>query len=305
MTGFFHPNFQAEWIQLARPYVEILFSAFRLATPLMFAALGGMLSERSGVINIALEGKMLIGAFAGAAVTLAVGSGWAGLGGGALAAAALGALYAFMTITCRANQIIAGTAINMLAYGITPFFCKILYGATGQSPPVESAHRFLFEPVVLAVVLGIVLVAFLRFTRGGLWLTMAGDHPDALQSAGISVRAVRFGAVTVGGALAGIGGACLSLFLASGFSRNMTAGRGFMALAALILGKWTPTGALIACLLLGLADAAQIRIQTTIADTGWTIPLPVVQMLPYLATLIIVAGFLGRSQPAASLGVPR
>lgn len=288
-------NFLAVW-------GDPILSALRLATPLIFAALGGILSERSGVINIALEGKMLIGAFMGAATALYFSNPWAGFLGAALAAGVMGLGYAFMTVGCKADQIIAGTAINMLAYGLTPFLAKLFFDVTGSSPPLLLQARFTFEPIPLALGTAVFLALFLRLTRGGLWLSMAGEHPEALEAAGVSVRRVRAAAVVAGSALAGIGGACLSLFLSSGYSRNMTAGRGFMALAALILGKWNPLLALVACLFLGAADSMQIRLQGISLPNGLVLPASFIQMLPYVATLILVAGFLGRSRAPQALG---
>lgn len=290
------------WQQFIGAWGEPILSSLRLATPLIFAALGGLLSERSGVINIALEGKMLFGAFMGAAVALYLANPWAGFLGGALASAVLGSLYAFMTIRCQADQIIAGTAINMLAFGITPFLSKLFFDVTGSSPPLPLSGRFTFEPIVIAFCVTVLLALFLRMTRGGLWLSMSGEHPEALEASGISVRTVRTWAIIAGSSLAGLGGACLSLFLASGYSRNMTAGRGFMALAALILGKWRPSLALIACLFLGAADSLQIRLQGKTLSNGVAIPSHLVQMLPYIATLILVAGFIGKSRAPSALG---
>ena len=294
----------AHWQSMAPGLTDMILSALRLATPLVFAALGGLLSERSGVINIALEGKMLIGAFMGAATAFYFSSPWAGLIGAGVSGAIFGGLYGFMTITCQANQIIAGTAINMLAYGLTPFLAKLFFDVTGSSPPLPQDSRFHLAPMFMALACAGAVAVFLRLTRGGLWLTMSGEHPEALEAAGISVRRVRMSAVIAGGILAAIGGSTLSLYLASGYSRNMTAGRGFMALAALILGKWRPIYALSACLFLGAADSLQIRIQGVTIGEGVSIPAPFVQMLPYIATLILVAGFVGKSRAPTALGQP-
>jgi len=216
---------------------QLLESTLRVTTPLIFAALGGMFSERSGVINIALEGMMLIGAFGAAVTTYVTHSPWLGLGGGMAAGALLAAVYALFVIWLRANQIVAGTAINMLALGLTPFLCKILYDVTGQTPAIPLAERFQSAPLYLSwVVVGLCWL-WLKYTRGGLWVSFAGEHPEALDAAGIRVNCVRWAAVLMSGALAGMGGASLSVFLSSSFSRNMTAGRGFMALAALMTYK--------------------------------------------------------------------
>src|SRR6266446_8782241 len=219
---------------------QLLASTFRLSTPLIFAALGGMFSERSGVVNIALEGLMLIGAFGAAVATLATHSPWLGSAGGMAAGLALASIYALFVIRLRANQIVAGTAINMLALGLTPCCCKILYDVTGSTPAIPMGERFTSAPLYLSWALVAICFLWLKYTPAGLWLGFAGEHPDALDAAGVRVNRVRWAAVLLSGALAGLGGATLSVFLSSSFSRNMTAGRGFMALAALIFGKWRP-----------------------------------------------------------------
>lgn len=279
-------------------------STVRLATPLTFACLGGYLSERSGVINIALEGMMLVGAFAAAVVAHESGSPWLGFVMGGGAGAVLAMSYAGLTIGARANQIVAGTGINMLAVGIPPFVAKVLYDVTGSTPSLTLAERFQYAPIVLVVVVSLFIAAWSRFLRSGLWHFFAGEKPDALSAAGISVLAVRWVSVTCGGFLAGLGGATLSILLSSSYSRNMAAGRGFIALAALILGKWRVGPAILACLFFGLTEALQIRLQGVIADNGLTIPAPFIQIVPYLATLVVLTGFVGRARPPAALGVP-
>lgn len=283
-------------------FYEIAASTARLATPLAFAAMGGLLSERSGIVNIALEGKMLVGAFAAGVVAYATGSPWLGLWGGALAGTALAALYAICVLPLRANQIVAGTGINMLALGIVPFAGKILYDVTGSTPALDIDQRFAMAPMPLAFASVLIIAALLKFTRAGLWVRFAGEHPEALAAAGVSVAKVRWAAVLAAGFLAGMGGASLSIFLASSFSRNMTAGRGFIALAALILGKWRPVPAMLACLLFGLADAVQIRLQgLEFAGVG-KVPVQFIQILPYVVTLIVLAGFVGRARAPKALG---
>src|SRR6266850_6047545 len=260
---------------------QLLASTLRLSTPLILAAMGGMFSERAGVINIALEGLMLLGAFAAALGTLASHSPWLGSACGMAAGILLAAIYGIFVIRLRANQIVAGTAINMLALGLTPFLCKILYDVTGSTPAIPIAERFQSTPLYLSWVLVILCWLWLKRTPSGLWLSFAGEHPEALDAAGIRVNRVRWLAVLASGALAGLGGATLSVFLSSSFSRNMTAGRGFMALAALIFGKWKPVPAALACLLFGFAEAAQIRLQGV---NLWGTPIPVqfIQILPYV-----------------------
>lgn len=281
---------------------QLIESTLRVSTPLIFAALGGMFSERSGVINIALEGMMLAGAFGAAVTAYVTHSPWLGLGGGMAAGALLAAVYALCVIWLRANQIVAGTAINMLALGLTPFVCKILYDVTGQTPAIPLAERFQSAPLFLSWVMVAVCWFWMKYTRGGLWVSFAGEHPEALDAAGIRVNRVRWAAVLMSGALAGLGGATLSVYLASAFSRNMTAGRGFMALAALIFGKWKPVPTALACLLFGFAEAVQIRLQGVSLWGGKPIPVQFIQILPYVVTILVLAGFVGRSRAPKALG---
>ena len=281
---------------------EVAASTLRMSTPLIFAALGGMFSERSGVVNIALEGMMLIGAFGAAVGTLATHSPWLGSACGMGSDALLAVIYGLFVIRLRANQIVAGTAINMLALGLTPFLCKIRYDVTGQTPPIPLSDRFQSAPLFLSWALVGVCWLWMRSTRSGLWIGFAGEHPEALDTAGIRVNRVRWMAILVSGALAGMGGATLSTFLSSSFSRNMTAGRGFMALAALIFGKWRPVPTALACLLFGFADAAQIRLQGVAFWGERPIPVQFIQILPYLVTVLVLAGFVGRSRAPRALG---
>jgi simple sugar transport system permease protein len=281
---------------------QLLDSTLRVSTPLIFAALGGMFSERAGVINIALEGLMLIGAFAAAVGTYVSHSPWLGSAGGMAAGVLLAAIYGVFVIWLRANQIVAGTAINMLALGLTPFLCKVLYDVTGQTPAIPMAERFQSAPLYLSWIMVGLCWLWMRYARGGLWVSFAGEHPEALDAAGVRVNRVRWAAVLASGALAGLGGASLSVFLASSFSRNMTAGRGFMALAALIFGKWRPVPTAIACLLFGFAEAVQIRLQGVSLWGGKPIPVQFIQILPYLVTILVLAGFVGRSRAPKALG---
>lgn len=283
-------------------WLQLLASTFRLSTPLVFGALGGLCSERAGVINIALEGLMLMGAFGAAVGTLLTHSPWLGLLCGMAAAVVLAALYAWLVIPLRANQIVAGTAVNMLAMGLTPFLCKILYDVTGSTPAIPLSERFSSVPLYLAWVLVLMTWAVMKYTPAGLWVSFAGEHPEALDAAGIRVNRVRWLAVLLSGALAGLGGASLSVFLSSSFSREMTAGRGFMALAALIFGKWRPVPAALACLLFGLADAAQMRLQGVVLWGTQPVPVQFIQILPYVVTMLVLAGFVGRSRPPKALG---
>ncbi|PWU19501.1 MAG: sugar ABC transporter permease [Verrucomicrobia bacterium] len=280
---------------------QLLASTLRLSTPLIFAAMGGMLSERSGVINIALEGLMLMGALGAAVGTVATHSPWLGLLIGMGAGLAMAFIYALLVIPFRANQIVAGMAINMLALGLTPFLCKMLYGVTGSTPQISYPEQFHSAPLYLAWIVVGLCWYLMKFTPAGLWLGFAGEHPEALEAAGIPANRIRWLAVLASGVLAGAGGATLSTFLSSSFARNMAAGRGFMALAALIFGKWRPIPAALACVLFGFADAAQIQLQG-VKFRGAEVPVQFIQILPYLVTILVLAGFVGRARAPKALG---
>lgn len=296
------PDAQSSALSLAF-LVQLLASTLRVSTPLVFASLGGMMSERAGVINIALEGMMIVGAFTAAAVTYGTHSPWLGSLSAAMAGALLAAIYGVFVIRLRADQIVAGTAANLLAMGVVPFACKILYGSSGSTPAIPIEDRFGWAPMAAAWVCVAAISLWLRYTPSGLWVRFAGEHPSALDSAGVRVNRVRWSALAVSGMLAGLGGASLSIFLSSSFSRNMTAGRGFMALAALIFGKWRPVPAAAACLLFGLADAAQIRLQG-VSFGGATVPVQFIQILPYVVTVLVLAGLVGKSRAPSALGRP-
>ena len=280
---------------------ELLSSTLRLSTPLLLAALGGLVCETAGVVNIALEGMMLVGAWGAAVGALATHSPMLGLMLGMLVASLTAVLYGVCVLHLRANQIVAGMAINMLALGITPVLCKILYDVTGSTPAIPMNERFHSGPVFVAYAL-VFVVWFVRGkTRFGLRLAFAGENPEALEAAGAGTLRIRWAAIRLSGVFAGMAGASLSIYLSSFFSRNMTAGRGFIALAALIFGRWRPIPTAIACFLFGFADAAQIRLQGL---TIGSIPVPIqlIQILPYLVTVVVLAGFVGRSRPPKALG---
>jgi simple sugar transport system permease protein len=278
-----------------------LLSVVRMCVPLIFAALGGMFSERSGVINIALEGLMLVGAFAAAVITLSLGSPELGFLGAGLAGALFALLYAFSVIHGRANQVVAGTALNLLVMGMIPMLLKLLYESTGGTPSLPAESRFQDFPLWFAFVAAGMAWFLMKRTVLGLRVSFAGENPEALDAAGVSVNKIRYLAVALSGLLAGWGGASLSIFLASGYSRNMVAGRGFMALAALILGKWRPPYAVLACLFFGLMEALQIRLQG-LSLGGVAVPGQLVQLAPYLATILVLAGFVGSAKPPKALG---
>lgn len=279
----------------------LLLATLRLSTPLLFASMGGLLSERSGVINIALEGFILLGAFSGASFAFYTSNEWWGfLFAGAIGALS-GLLFAAIVLFLKADQIIAGMAFNLFAMGIIPFCSKIIFNSTGSTPSLSLENRFSFEPMIMSL-LGVALVyTFLRFTKAGLWVLFAGEKPEALTASGVSLIKVRLFAVATSGALAALGGASLSLFLASSYSPLMSGGRGFMALAAMIFGKWKPLPTLFACFLFAFADAIQIRLQGIRLGT-FEIPVQFIQVLPYLVTIIALAGFMGKSSAPKALG---
>jgi len=291
-------------------------AAIRMSSPLIFAALGGICSERSGVINIALEGKMLIGAFTAAAVTYYTHSAMLGFLAGGIAGLILAAIYALFVIQFKSNQIVTGTAINILAAGTVPFISQIFFQNTGSTPEIPIANRFDYFPIIFSWVCVVLIWAWFKFSPYGLWHKFAGEHPDALQTSGIDVVATRWSGVLLSGFLAGLGGATLSICLSSNYTRNMTAGRGYMALAALIVGNWRPIPAAIACLLFGFFDAVGITLQEIqIPDPNFSskflagifsflISPQFVQIIPYILTIIIVAGFVGKSRPPKFIGVP-
>ena len=308
---------------MAQPVTEILnytliASTLRLSTPLIFAALGGLWSERAGVINIALEGMMLAGAFSAAAVTALTGNAWVGVGAALLAGLMVAWIHASATITWRADQVVSGTAINLLLLGIPALLSGAIFGSTGATPQLPKDQvlpdLIFFDPQsspILASIFNqkpLVYLAFLLLagtayllarTSFGLRLRAVGENPEAADTAGVSVKRIRYAGVLLSGGLAALGGAYLSIGQNSLFTRNMTAGRGFIALAALIFGKWSPGGAVLACLLFGLAEAVAIRMEGTV-----DLPTQFVQMIPYLLTIVALAGLIRRATPPRALGVP-
>jgi ABC-type uncharacterized transport system permease subunit len=288
----------------------VLDSALRLSIPLLAACLAGLWSERSGVVDIGLEGKMLVAAFAAAAAAHATGSAWAGFAAGILASTALSLVHGFAAISQAGNQIVSGIAINMLAAGLTAIIGNAWYGQGGRTPPLEGDARFgeVFLGHSALVYLALLAVPLtwwvLARTRFGLRLRAVGENPAAVDTAGISVAGLRYAAVILAGILCGLGGAYLSVAQAAGFLPNMTAGKGFIALAALIFAKWQAWGALGACLLFGLLDAAAIRLQGVSLPGVGQVPVQAIQALPYLLTVILLAGVVGRAIPPRASGVP-
>ena len=298
--------------------VTLIASTIRLSTPLILAALGGLYSERGGVINIALEGMMLAGAFTAAAVTYFTQNPWIGLVSAMLAGILVASIHGLATIKYRADQVVSGTAINILFLGVPALLSGAFFDSTGATPqlprdivlpdmmifdPASSptlASIFNQKPIVYLALLTVAATYYiLRDTRFGLRLRAVGENPAAADTAGISVFRMRLTGVLISGALAAMGGAYLSIGQNSLFTRNMTAGRGFIALAALIFGKWNPVGAFLACLFFGFAEAVAIRMQGTV-----NIPNQFIQLIPYVLTMVVLAGLIRRATPPRSLGIP-
>jgi ABC-type uncharacterized transport system permease subunit len=291
-------------------FVTIFDSALRLSIPLLAACLAGLWSERSGVVDIGLEGKMLVAAFAAAAASYAFGSAWIGLLAGIAASIVFALVHGFASISQRGNQIVSGVAINMLAAGLTAIVGNAWYGQGGRTPPLEGPQRFgdvVFghSALVYFVLLAVPLTWFvLGRTRFGLRLRAVGENPAAVDTAGISVTGLRYAAVAIGGVLCGLAGAYLSVGQSAGFLPNMTAGKGFIALAALIFAKWRAWPALGACFLFGLLDAVAIRLQGISLPGIGEVPVQAIQALPYLMTVILLAGVIGTAIPPRASGVP-
>ena len=290
--------------------VTVFDSALRLSIPLLAACLAGLWSERSGVVDIGLEGKMLVAAFAAAAAAYVFDSAWIGLFAGIGASVVFGLIHGFASISQRGNQIVSGVAINMLAAGLTAIVGNAWYGQGGRTPPLEGAQRFGglllgHSALVYMVLLAVPLTWFvLGRTRFGLRLRAVGENPAAVDTAGISVTGLRFIAVVLAGVFCGLGGAYLALAQAAGFLPNMTAGRGFIALAALIFAKWRAWPALGACFLFGLLDAGANQLQGLSLPGIGEVPVQAIQALPYLMTVILLAGVIGTAIPPRASGVP-
>ncbi len=310
--------------------ILILDSTVRLSTPLLLACLAGLFSERAGVFDIGLEGKMLAAAFASAAAAAVTGNVWIGLAAGVGASMLLAAIHGLASITFRGNQLISGVAINFLAAGLTVLLGQSWFGLGGRTPALEGNARFaeitlpfagavkdvpVLGPIYFDLLSGHSILVYVALalvpasawllyrTRFGLRLRAVGENPAAVDTAGISVTNIRYAAVAITGLLCGLAGAYLAIGLAAGFGRDMTAGKGFIALAALIFAKWRPWYALGACLLFGFLDAISIRFQNI--DVGiFVIPVQFTSALPYILTVVILAGFIGKAIPPRAGGEP-
>jgi general nucleoside transport system permease protein len=296
----------AEELEVVFVWSALAGAMLRFATPLLFAALGGIVSERAGVVNIGLEGMMLIGAFFAVLGADKLGSWPAGLLVGMVAGGLVALIHAYFSIGLRAEQIVSGTAINLLAAGITGYVFLAVYGDLGTPNDVSRVPAYDL-PVLggqslltfLALLLTVALSAYLFRTPGGLRLRAVGEKPRAAATVGIDVIRTRYLGVVASGVLASLGGAFLSLSLVGSFNQGMTAGRGFIALAVVIIGKWRPGLALLAALLFGFSSALAQRLPEFSPSAA-----TLFQALPYVLTLVAVAGIIGRSRPPASVGIP-
>lgn len=315
------------WVQL----ISALDSTLRLATPLILCAMAGLFSERSGIVDIGLEGKMLAGAFAAAATTAVTGSVWLGLITAMAVSVAMALLHGFACITHRGDQVVSGLAINILAAGLSVVLGIAWFQRGGQTPSLTGEQRFgplelpFAEAIADVPLLGalysdlisghnlLVYLAFLAVpltyflvykTRFGLRLRAVGENPQAVDTAGISVAWLRYRAVIMAGIFCGLAGAYLSIALGAGFVRDMSAGKGYIALAALIFGKWRPVSAMFACLLFGFLEALATRLQGVDLPIVGQIDVQFMQALPYVLTVVLLAGFIGRAIAPKAIGVP-
>ncbi|MBR2691105.1 MAG: ABC transporter permease [Aquamicrobium sp.] len=311
--------------------IQTLDSTIRLSVPLLLACLAGLYSERSGIFDIGLEGKMLAAAFAGAAAASVFHSAWIGLGMAILVSVSLALVHGFASITHRGNQIVSGLAINFVAAGSTIILGQAWFQQGGRTPALAPNERFeaitlpgadalrdvpIIGPIYSELISGhslLVYVAFLAVpftwwvlfrTRFGLRLRAVGENPAAVDTAGISVAWLRYRAVICTGILTAIAGAYLSMVQSGGFVKDMTAGKGYIALAALIFAKWRPVNAMFACLLFGFLDALAIRLQGAPLPIIGKVPVQLMQALPYILTVILLAGFIGKAIPPRAGGVP-
>ena len=311
--------------------IQILDSTLRLATPLLLACLAGLFSERAGIFDIGLEGKMLMAAMASGAVAALSGSVWIGLLAGIGASLILAALHGIASITFRGNQLISGVALNFLSSGITVLVAQRLFGQGGRTPPLSGDARFnpitlpyaeavkdvpILGPIYYDLISGHTILVYVALalvpasawllyrTRFGLRLRAVGENPAAVDTAGISVTGLRYAAVGITGILCGLAGAYMATALQAGFGREMTAGRGYIALAALIFAKWRPWAALWATLLFGFFQALALRPDVVEGVIGVKIPVPVLDALPYILTVLVLAGFVGKAIPPRAGGEP-
>lgn len=302
--------------------VALIASTLRFATPLILCALGGVFSERSGVVNVGLEGIMIMGAFFAIAGTKATGNPWIGVLCAVIASVLIALVHAFLSIHLKADQVISGTAVNLFAAAFTSFLIYKLYNLHGQTDAVTALPypkyfivkhfsnpfmvgigRFFDELdwfVFLAIILVLVANYVLYKTPIGLRIRSVGEHPKAAETVGISVYKIRYACVLMSGVLGGLGGSYISLVTIKLFREGMVSGKGFIALAAVVFGNWKPLGAMWACLLFGFAEAFQIVAQ----GFGWKLPTELYSAIPYILTMLALAGFVGKTQAPAADGTP-
>lgn len=311
--------------------VNVLASTVRLSIPLLFTALAGLFSERSGIFDIGLEGKMLAAAFGAAVMATITGNPWLGLLMGITVSVALSLLHGFASITNRGNQIVSGVAINFAAAGLTAVLGQAWFSQGGRTPQLPNTARFnpiqlpgaaeirevpILGPIYSGLLSGQNILTWLAFlavpfswwvlyrTRFGLRLRAVGENPAAVDTAGISVTWLRYRAVICAGILCGFAGTYLSIAQSAAFIKDMSAGKGYIALAALIFAKWRPVPVMFACLLFGFLDAAAIRLQGTPVPFVGEVPVQIFQALPYILTVVLLAGFIGTANPPKAGGIP-
>lgn len=311
--------------------LQILDATLRLSTPLLLACLAGLFSERAGIFDIGLEGKMLMAAMSSAAVAALTGSIWIGLSAGIAGSLLFAAVHGLASITFRGNQLISGVALNFVASGLTVLVAQYLFKQGGRTAPLTGDARFnaielpfvetlssvpLIGPLYAEVISGHTLLVYVALlcvplswwvlyrTRFGLRLRAVGENPAAVDTAGISVVRMRFTAIAITGVLCGLAGAYMSTGLQAGFGREMIAGRGYIALAALIFAKWRPWQALYTTLLFGFFQAIVLRPDVIERLAGFKVPVPLLDALPYILTVIVLAGFVGKAIPPRAGGQP-
>lgn len=292
--------------------ISLIMATLRQAAPILITAIGGMFSEVSGVVNIGLEGMMLMGAFSAAVVSFYTGNPYIGILGGMIAGGLMAGIHAILSIKYKGNQTVSGVAINLFASGFTVFMLRILFNQSGNTPTVPKAAALKLSipgigdigniSVIVILIYAVAIWShyFLYKTKTGLRMRAVGEHPLAADTVGINVAKIRYFSVIMSGALAGLGGAYLSIGALSQFTKEMSAGRGFIALAALVFGKWTPKGVIAASLLFGFADAGQTLIQQYVTF----IPPQFIQMIPYILTLLALAGVVGKAVAPSASGKP-
>lgn len=282
--------------------LSIIFATLRQAAPILITAIGGMFSEVAGVVNIGLEGMMLMGAFAAAVFSYYTGSWVMGLLGSILVGGLTGLVHAVISIKYKGNQTVSGVAINLFASGFTVFMLRVLFKQAANTPDVPRSPSILGFSVIVFLIYAIAIWSnyFLYKTVTGLRIRAVGEYPLAADTVGISVTKIRYFSVILSGAFAGIGGAYLSIGALAQFSKEMSAGRGFIALAAVVFGKWKPKGVIFAAILFGFFDA----IQSVIQQYFNTVPPQLIQMMPYVLTLLALAGVVGKAVAPSASGKP-